>query len=202
MYVRFFCNIGDLPETISKNKTDQPLQENEADSPAKEINKLTEDQSPCSPKTGEIERLSSTTPGVGQSSCFTWSRSFAEKSSTPSLSQSIALLKQYQRPSKDTSKDNSVTGSQITSPANKESDEETSPLKELQCPSKQNLDKLLQSKVDTSEKSPMTKKNATPTEVRLFDVLVKQFIKLSWHSRDCPNLFIFVATATHLALPS
>ncbi|XP_070806737.1 exonuclease 1 [Pituophis catenifer annectens] len=161
---RFFCNIGDLPETISKNKTDQPLQDNEADSPTKEINKLTEDQSPCSSETGEIERLFSTTPGVGQSSCFTWSRSFAEKSSTPSLSQSIALLKQYQRPSKDTSEDYSVTGSQITSPANKESDEETSPLKELRCKSKQNLDKLLQSKVDTSEKSPVTKKNATPAK--------------------------------------
>uniref|UniRef100_A0A8C6VAA2 Exonuclease 1 n=1 Tax=Naja naja TaxID=35670 RepID=A0A8C6VAA2_NAJNA len=142
---RFFCNIGDLPETISKNKTDQPLQDNEADSPAKEINQLTEHRSPCSSETGEIEQIFSSTPGVGQSSCFTWSKSFAEKSLTPSLSQSIALLKQYQRRSKDTGKDYSVTGSPRTSPANKESDEETSPLKEP----------LLQSKVDTSEKSPV-----------------------------------------------
>uniref|UniRef100_A0A8C6VBQ6 Exonuclease 1 n=1 Tax=Naja naja TaxID=35670 RepID=A0A8C6VBQ6_NAJNA len=165
---RFFCNIGDLPETISKNKTDQPLQDNEADSPAKEINQLTEHRSPCSSETGEIEQIFSSTPGVGQSSCFTWSKSFAEKSLTPSLSQSIALLKQYQRRSKDTGKDYSVTGSPRTSPANKESDEETSPLKEP----------LLQSKVDTSEKSPVAKKNDTPAKVRLFYVLVKQFIKL------------------------
>uniref|UniRef100_A0A670XW15 Exonuclease 1 n=1 Tax=Pseudonaja textilis TaxID=8673 RepID=A0A670XW15_PSETE len=184
----FFCNIGDLPETILKNKTDQPLQDNEADSPAKEINKLTEHHSLCSSETGELEQIFSSTPGVGQSSCFTWSKSFAEKSSTPSLSQSIALLKQYQRPSKDTGKDYSVTGSPRTSPGNKESDEETSPLKE------ENIDKLLQSKVDTSEKSPVAKKNATPAKVRLFYVLVKQFIKLSWHSqRDCLNLFLFVA---------
>ncbi|XP_013912309.1 PREDICTED: exonuclease 1 [Thamnophis sirtalis] len=161
---RFFCNIGDLPETISNNKTDLPLQDNEADSPTKEIKKLTEDHSPCSLETEEIERKVSTTPGVGQSSCFTWSRNFAEKSSTPSLSQSIALLKQYQRPSKDTGKDNSVTGSQITSPANKKSGEESSPLKEQRCLSKQNFDKLLQSKVDTSEKSPVTKKNAAPAK--------------------------------------
>ncbi|KAG8123534.1 hypothetical protein E2320_018884 [Naja naja] len=151
---RFFCNIGDLPETISKNKTDQPLQDNEADSPAKEINQLTEHRSPCSSETGEIEQIFSSTPGVGQSSCFTWSKSFAEKSLTPSLSQSIALLKQYQRRSKDTGKDYSVTGSPRTSPANKESDEETSPLKEP----------LLQSKVDTSEKSPVAKKNDTPAK--------------------------------------
>ncbi|XP_026561063.1 exonuclease 1 [Pseudonaja textilis] len=155
---RFFCNIGDLPETILKNKTDQPLQDNEADSPAKEINKLTEHHSLCSSETGELEQIFSSTPGVGQSSCFTWSKSFAEKSSTPSLSQSIALLKQYQRPSKDTGKDYSVTGSPRTSPGNKESDEETSPLKE------ENIDKLLQSKVDTSEKSPVAKKNATPAK--------------------------------------
>ncbi|XP_026525104.1 exonuclease 1 [Notechis scutatus] len=160
---RFFCNIGDLPETISKNKTDQPLQDNEADTPAKEINKLTEHHSLCSSETGELEQISST-PGVGQSSCFTWSKSFAEKSLTPSLSQSIALLKQYQRPSKDTGKDYSVTGSPRTSPANKESDEETSLLKEPRCSSKENIDKLLQSKVDTSEKSPVAKKNATPAK--------------------------------------
>lgn len=181
MYVRFFCNIGDLPETISNNKTEQPLQDNEADSPTKEINTLTEDHSPCSSETGEIERTFST-PGVGQSSCFTWSRSFAEKPATPSLSETIALLKQFQRHSKDTDKDCSVTGTQITSPANKNSDEETSPLKDLQCSSKQNLDTLLQSKVDASEKSPVAEKNAIPAKVRLFYVSVQQFIKLSWHS--------------------
>ncbi|XP_039205032.1 exonuclease 1 isoform X1 [Crotalus tigris] len=160
---RFFCNIGDLPETISKNKTDQPLQDNEADSSTKKINTLTEDHSPCSSETGEIERNFST-PVVGQSSCFTWSRSFAEKPATPSLSETIALLKQFQRHSKDTDKDCSVTGTQITSPANKNSDEETSPLKDLQGSSKQNLDKLLQSKVDTSEKSPVAEKNAIPAK--------------------------------------
>ncbi|KAK9411821.1 exonuclease 1 [Crotalus adamanteus] len=91
---RFFCNIGDLPETISKNKTDQPLQDNEADSSTKKINTLTEDHSPCSSETGEIERNFSTPGGS----------------------------------------------------------------------SKQNLDKLLQSKVDTSEKSPVAEKNAIPAK--------------------------------------
>uniref|UniRef100_A0A8C5SCP0 Exonuclease 1 n=1 Tax=Laticauda laticaudata TaxID=8630 RepID=A0A8C5SCP0_LATLA len=148
----------------------------------------------CSSETGELEQIFSSTPEIGQSSCFTWSKSFAEKSLTPSLSQNIALLKQYQRPSKETSKDCSVTGSPRTSPANKESDEETSHLKEPQCSSKENLDKLLQSKVDTSEKSPVAKKNATPAKVRLFYVLIKLFIKLSWHSqRDYLNLFLFTS---------
>ncbi|XP_007437596.1 exonuclease 1 [Python bivittatus] len=160
---RFFCSIGDLPENISKDKTDQPLQDSEADGPTMEINnKLTEDHSPCSSETGEIERIVSSTPGVVQSSCFIWSRSFAERCVSPSPSQSIALLKHVQRPSKDTAKDCRVTGSQITSPSNKESEEETSPLKELWCSSKQNLDKLLQSKMDASENSPVTKKNAIP----------------------------------------
>ncbi|XP_063162391.1 exonuclease 1 [Candoia aspera] len=160
---RFFCSIGDLPENISKDKTDQPLQDSKADGPTLEINnKLTEDHSPCSSETGEIERIISSIPGVVQSSCFTWSRSFAERSVTPSPPQSITLLKHFQRPSKDTAKDCSMSGSHKTSPANKESDEVTSPLKELQCPSKHTLDQLLQSRVDASENLPGTKKNAIP----------------------------------------
>ncbi|XP_061480573.1 exonuclease 1 isoform X2 [Rhineura floridana] len=160
---RFFCNIMDLPDNTSKSEIHQPYQSSEVDCQiVKAESGITEDHSPCSSDTGETKRTILPSPGTAHTSCFNWSRSFAERSETPSLSRSVALLKQFYRqtPSKVTPQDCEVSGSQILrTTASKESSKESSPLKELQDSSEQEIDRLTQSGLNTSENSPITKKN-------------------------------------------
>ncbi|XP_062981711.1 exonuclease 1 [Elgaria multicarinata webbii] len=158
---RFFSSIMDLPDNTSKGKTDQSSQDSGVDCQIVEVESgVTEDHSPCSPET---RKKISPSLGAAQVSCFSWPGSLAERSGTPSPSQSVALLKRFHRqtPSQGSPQGCKVPGSQtLSSTASKESDEESSPIKELSCSSEQKFVKLSQSSQDTSENSPVTKKKA------------------------------------------
>ncbi|XP_053157218.1 exonuclease 1 isoform X2 [Hemicordylus capensis] len=159
---RFFCGIMDAPDDILKEEIHEPAQDREKDCHIVEAESgITEDHSPCSPENGEMGRTISPSPAAPQTSCFSWSRNFAERSATPSPSQSVAALKlmrfHRQTPNKDTSQGCKMSELQmLSSKTSTESDEGSSPLKELGCSSEQKSDKLLQSSLETPDNSPVT----------------------------------------------
>ncbi|XP_044304357.1 exonuclease 1 [Varanus komodoensis] len=149
---RFFCNIMDLPGNLSKGKNDQPSKDNKGNCPVMETqNRVTEDHNPCSSETGKT--IPPSLKAV-RTSCFSWSRSLAERSGTPSPSQSVALLKQFhqQTPNKVIPQGCTVSGSQtLSSTTRKHLGEEPSPMEGLKCPLEQELRTLPQSSLNHSE---------------------------------------------------
>ncbi|KAF7254630.1 Exonuclease 1 [Varanus komodoensis] len=152
LYIRFFCNIMDLPGNLSKGKNDQPSKDNKGNCPVMETqNRVTEDHNPCSSETGKT--IPPSLKAV-RTSCFSWSRSLAERSGTPSPSQSVALLKQFhqQTPNKVIPQGCTVSGSQtLSSTTRKHLGEEPSPMEGLKCPLEQELRTLPQSSLNHSE---------------------------------------------------
>uniref|UniRef100_A0A670IC52 Exonuclease 1 n=1 Tax=Podarcis muralis TaxID=64176 RepID=A0A670IC52_PODMU len=160
---RFFCKAMDQPDNTPKGEIHESPQGSEVDSQIVEAgNAVSEDLGPSSPESGKT-RTALLSPRTTQTRCFNWTRSFADRPGTPSPLQSIALLQQFRRrtPSKVTPQSCEVSGSQtLNTTASKESDEESSPLKELQRSSEQELDRVSQNSLGTSEYSRMTKKKA------------------------------------------
>ncbi|XP_033000244.1 exonuclease 1 [Lacerta agilis] len=160
---RFFCKVMDQPDNISKGEIHESPQDSEVDSQVVEAgNTVTEDLAASSSESGKT-RTALLSPRTTQTSCFNWTRSFADRPGTPSPLQSIALLQQFRRrtPSKVTPQSCEVSGSQtLNTTASKELDEESSPLKEPQHSSEQELGRVSQNSLGTSEYSRMTKKNA------------------------------------------
>ncbi|XP_066479179.1 exonuclease 1 [Tiliqua scincoides] len=157
---RFFCRIVDAPDDISKGENCQPSQDNEGDCQSSEAeSEVRENCNPCSAEAEEIGRSTSPSFGTMQTSCFSWSRNFAESPGTPSPSQGVTLLKQFHRQaaSKATAQDCKMLGSQALSPtASNESDDEPSPLKEPGCLLEQEPDQLSQSSLNLSSNSSVT----------------------------------------------
>uniref|UniRef100_A0A803SVQ3 Exonuclease 1 n=1 Tax=Anolis carolinensis TaxID=28377 RepID=A0A803SVQ3_ANOCA len=154
---RFFCSIMDLPDRQPKGKvvqTSQDCETTEAEcTPVK-------DHSSHLSEAEELERTIPLSLGAAQTSCFSWTKSFSEKPESPSPLQSVSFLKRFHRqtPSKATSQN--CNASQTMSSTTKELDEEASPLKEQGSLSEPELDASSKSNLDTSENSPVTKKNA------------------------------------------
>ncbi|KAJ7342091.1 hypothetical protein JRQ81_008831 [Phrynocephalus forsythii] len=157
---RFFCSIMDLPDRLPKDDIAQPSQDSRECGQAGETERReTEDCNPGSTETREGERTFSPSFGAAQTSCFSWSRSFAEWPRTSSPASAIALVKQFQRrtPSKVTYQDCSPSGSKTdNSILGKELEEESSPSKESGSLSEHTLDER---SLNTSEESLVTQNN-------------------------------------------
>nr|XP_020643128.1 exonuclease 1 isoform X1 [Pogona vitticeps]XP_020643136.1 exonuclease 1 isoform X1 [Pogona vitticeps] len=165
---RFFSSIIDLPDSVSKDDTAQPSQDSEECGQTGETeSKETEGSSPCSLKLREREKTSPASLGASQTSCFSWSKSFAERPGTSSPASAIALVKQFRRqtPSKAPYQDCSLPGSRtVSSIFGEELEEHSSSSKELGYLSEQKLDTLSQRSPTISEESQMTQKNIADRE--------------------------------------
>ncbi|XP_015280057.1 PREDICTED: exonuclease 1 [Gekko japonicus] len=163
---RFFCSIMDAPDDIPKDEVHQPSQKSEVDCQTMKAESAeAKDCSSISLGTVETGRADSPSLRAAQTSCFSWSRSFAERSGTPSPTQNVALLKQFHRHTsgKTASQDCKMSGSQMLSSTfgGKESDEESSLLKGLGCSSEQKSNELSQSNLDCLENSPVPSEKTT-----------------------------------------
>nr|XP_060609868.1 exonuclease 1 [Anolis sagrei ordinatus]XP_060609869.1 exonuclease 1 [Anolis sagrei ordinatus]XP_060609870.1 exonuclease 1 [Anolis sagrei ordinatus] len=154
---RFFCNIMDLPDRQPKGKVLQPSQD--CETTEAECTPV-EDHSPHLSEAEELERTIPSSLGATQTSCFSWTKSFSEKPESPSPLQNVSFLKRFHRQTLSKVTSQNCNASQMTSSTiSTELDEEASPLKEQGSLSEPELDVSSESNLDTSENSPVTKKN-------------------------------------------
>lgn len=167
---RFFCSSMDAPDDIPKGEVHQPSQKSGVDCQTMKTESAeAKDCSSASPGSAETGRADLPSLRTAQTSCFSWSKNFAERSGTPSPVQSVALLKQFHRHTSGNtaSQDCMMSGSQILiSTFGKESDEESSLLKGQGYSSEQKSNELSQSNLDCPENSSVPSGKATDAKVR------------------------------------
>ncbi|XP_060099491.1 exonuclease 1 [Heteronotia binoei] len=159
---RFFCSIMDAPDDIPKGEDHQPSQESGVECEEVESSEA-KDCSSTSPGTAEAGRADSPSLRIAQTSCFNWSRSFAERTGMPSPTQGVALLKQFHQhiSGKTASKDCKMSRAQmLSSTFGKESDKESSLLKGLAWSYEQNSNELFQSNLKCLDNSPVPRQKA------------------------------------------
>nr|XP_056708913.1 exonuclease 1 [Euleptes europaea] len=155
---RFFCSIMDTPAGGPKSDAHQPPQRSGVDCQTMEAESAeAKDCTSSSPGTAETRRTPSPSLRTTQTSCFSWSKSFSDRSGTPSPTQSVALLKRFRRqtPDETASRDCKMSGSQmLSSTFGKESNEDSSLLKGRSCLSEQKSNEVSRSNLDCLENSP------------------------------------------------
>ncbi|XP_054843088.1 exonuclease 1 [Eublepharis macularius] len=158
---RFFCSIMDMPDDIPKGNAHPPSQGSGVDcQPTETQSEKAKDDSSCSPYTEETGKTASPSLRTTQTSCFSWSRSFAERSGTPSPTQHVALLNQFRRHTLGKTASQECGSRILRSACSEESDEESSALKGLGCLSEQKPNELSQSNLDCLEDSPVATEKA------------------------------------------
>ncbi|XP_077201061.1 exonuclease 1 isoform X2 [Paroedura picta] len=161
---RFFCSIMDAPEDLPTGEVYQSSQKGRVDCQTVETESTeAKHGSSSSPRTAEAGRADSPSLWTAQTSCFTWPGSFAQRSRTPSPTQSTALLKQFHRQTsgKAASQGCKLSGSQmLSSTFDNETDEESSLLKGLRRSSEQKTNELSQSNLPDLETSPLPSEKA------------------------------------------
>ncbi|XP_075780952.1 exonuclease 1 isoform X2 [Pelodiscus sinensis] len=151
---RFFCHDTHMPDSATKNEAAQPPRNVEVDCQAQETKSITEDPVPPCLETEKFTRTISSSPVEIQRSCFSWSGSLGESPGTPSPSPGVLLLQQFHRQRNDqvVSQGGEVSGLHtVSKAASDESDEESSPLPEMDCSSQsQGSSELSENSADSS----------------------------------------------------
>ncbi|XP_035414716.1 LOW QUALITY PROTEIN: exonuclease 1 [Cygnus atratus] len=130
---RFFCNEADELDCRAKDDSDQ-IQDVEGDCKKQEAKHVAEDASLFSGT--EKTRTTSSLPGETQKSCFRWFSSLGNNSGNPCLSHIVSSQHfDQQRSNCVASQADDINGVQAESGVVCESDEESSPLTELNCSS-------------------------------------------------------------------
>ncbi|XP_048699709.1 exonuclease 1 isoform X3 [Caretta caretta] len=165
---RFFCHATAMVDCTTKNETAQPSQDVKLDCQAQETKSITEDPVPQCSETGKFTRTVSSSPVETQRSCFSWSGSLGESPGTPSPSPGVLLLQQFhrQRNSQRVSQGCEISRLHTVSNAGgDESDEESSPLLEMECSSQsQGSSELSESSLDFSRISQVSNKDSEAEE--------------------------------------
>lgn len=171
--LRFFCNEADELDCRAKDDSDQ-IQDVEGDCKKLEAKPVAEDASLLLGI--EKTRTTSLLPGETQRSCFRWFSSLGNNSGNPVVSHTVSSQHFDQQKSNCVaSQADDINGVQAESGVVCESDEESSPLTELNCslqsqgscePSECNLE---------SPKTPQSCNNNSETEVRKQDFLAFAF---------------------------
>ncbi|XP_037751245.1 exonuclease 1 [Chelonia mydas] len=165
---RFFCHATSMVDCTTKNETAQPSQDVKLDCQAQETKSITEDPVPQCSETGKFTRTTSSSPVETQRSCFSWSGSLGESPGTPSPSPGVLLLQQFhrQRNSQRVSQGCEISRLHTVSNAGgDESDEESSPLLEMECSlQSQGSSELSESSLDFSRISQVSNKDSEAEE--------------------------------------
>ncbi|XP_034620919.1 exonuclease 1 [Trachemys scripta elegans] len=165
---RFFCHATNMIDCTTKNETAQPSQDVELDCQTQETKSITEDPVPQCLETGKFTRTISSSPVETQRSCFSWSGSLGESPGTPSPSPGVLRLQQFhrQRNNQMASQDCEISRLHtVSSAAGDESDEESSPLLEMECSSQsQGSSELSESSLDVSRISQVSNKDSDAEE--------------------------------------
>uniref|UniRef100_A0A8C8S6X2 Exonuclease 1 n=1 Tax=Pelusios castaneus TaxID=367368 RepID=A0A8C8S6X2_9SAUR len=165
---RFFCYSTNVLDCTAQNEAVQPAQDVELDCQAQETKNTTEDPVPQCLETGKFTATISSSPVETQRSCFSWSGSLRESPGTPSPSHGVLLLQQFhrQRNNQTVSQDGEVSSLHtVSSAADDESDEESSPLPEMECSSQsQGSSELSESSLDSSRVSQTSNKDSDAEE--------------------------------------
>uniref|UniRef100_A0A452H675 Exonuclease 1 n=1 Tax=Gopherus agassizii TaxID=38772 RepID=A0A452H675_9SAUR len=165
---RFFCHATNMIDCTTKNETIQPSQDVELDRQAQETKIITEDPAPQYLETGKFTRTISSSPVETQRSCFGWSGSLGESPGTPSPSPGVLLLQQFHRQRNNQLASQGCEISRlhtVSNAAGDESDEESSPLLEIECSSQsQGSSELSESSLDFSRISQVSNKDSDSEE--------------------------------------
>ncbi|EMP37508.1 WD repeat-containing protein 64 [Chelonia mydas] len=166
--IKFFCHATSMVDCTTKNETAQPSQDVKLDCQAQETKSITEDPVPQCSETGKFTRTTSSSPVETQRSCFSWSGSLGESPGTPSPSPGVLLLQQFhrQRNSQRVSQGCEISRLHTVSNAGgDESDEESSPLLEMECSlQSQGSSELSESSLDFSRISQVSNKDSEAEE--------------------------------------
>ncbi|NWJ03811.1 EXO1 Exonuclease, partial [Crypturellus undulatus] len=163
---RFFCNATDTLDFQSKTDDSPFFQDMERDCQKKETKHVVENLSQCS-ETEKPPRTTLCLPGETQKSCFQWFGSLESGSANPGPSHT--MLSQQLPQQQDNymaSQEDEINNLQTDSgPPCGESDEESSPITDLECSSQSQVScKLSESSLESSEVSQLS--NNSPAEVR------------------------------------
>ncbi|XP_067391854.1 exonuclease 1 isoform X2 [Emydura macquarii macquarii] len=165
---RFFCHATNMLDCTAKNEAAQPSQDVELDCQAQETKNITEDPVPQCLEAGKFTRTIASSPMETQRSCFSWSGSLGGSPGTPSPSHGVLLLQQFhrQRNNQTVPQDGEIPRLHtVNNTAVDESDEESSPLLEMEYSSQsQGSSELSESSLDSSRISQTSNKDSDAEE--------------------------------------